>query len=129
MSRYAIWDKKSDIITPSMDVFTAEEWMERYPAARRDDVKIVCSGGQINGGVIGTLDQWIENYKTNGSGGYKCDFTGCETDQDYLDRIEQFEDFVNYNRPPSAEERIAAALEAQVMLSLPDVENDEEEEA
>ena len=127
MSKYAIWDKKSDIITPSMHVFTAEEWMEQYPAARRDDVKVVCGGGQINGSVIGTLDQWIDNYKNNPVGGYQCDFEGCETDQDYLDRIEQFENFVNNVKSgPTAEERIAAALEAQVMMALPDTNEEEE---
>ena len=128
MSRYAIWDKKSDIITPSMDVFTAEQWMERYPAARLENVKIVCGGGQINGSVIGTLDQWIEDKKNNPVGGFTCDFEGCVTDQDYLDRIEEFENFINsqHSTVISPEERIAAALEAQVMMALPDADDEEE---
>ena len=54
-----------------------------------------------------------ENAKKEG-----CDFSGCESDQDYLDAIEAFED--ERNKPstePTAEERIAAAMEYQNALA------------
>ena len=68
------------------------------------------------------MSKWspVENYAKKG-----CDFSTCETDQDYLDAIEAFEDSLNtvvVDTTPSAEERIAAALEAQVMMSLADEE-------
>ena len=55
-----------------------------------------------------------------------CDFTGCTTQQEHLDAIETFEDEMNKPKEEetvTAEERIAAALEAQVMMSLPDEES------
>jgi hypothetical protein len=42
-----------------------------------------------------------------------CDFSACETDQDYLDAIEAFEDEMNKpSTEPTPEERQAQALEA-----------------
>ena len=57
MQRYAIWDKKSNIITPIGEVLTPEQWIERYPAAGLDTVTVVCSAGEINGAFFGTLGQ------------------------------------------------------------------------
>lgn len=116
MSKYAIWDKVSPVITPIGTVFTAEQWIDKYPVAAIESIKIVCAGGEINGAFFGTLGQMIETYSKMG-----CDFSSCETDQDILDAIEAFEDALNsVPDEPTAEERIAAALEAQVMMSLPD---------
>lgn len=118
--RYKIWDKKSNIITPIGEVLTPEQWIKRYPIAGLDGVKMVVSGGVVNGAVLMEFTDTVENYKKKG-----CDFSACETDQDYLDAIEAFEDAqdtVVVPTGPSVEERIAAALEAQVMMSLPDEE-------
>ena len=112
MARYAIWDKQSPIITPVGEVFSAEQWKARYPVANIDSIKIVCGGGEINGSFFGTLNQMIETYKKN------CDFSECVTDQDYLDIIEAFEDFRNTpSNEPTAEDKIAAALEYQNMMN------------
>lgn len=120
MSRYAIWDKTSPIITPIGEVLTAEQWIARYPLAGLETIKPVCAGGEINGAFFGTLGQMTEMYTKMG-----CDFSTCETDQDILDAIEAFEDAVNTTSgEPTTDERIAAALEAQVMMSLPDEEDD-----
>ena len=116
MARYAIWNKKDPIITPIGEVLTADQWKARYPMAKLDTIKVVCAAGEINGAFFGTLGQMVEMYEKNG-----CDFSACETDQDKLDAIEAFEDAANTpSDEPSTDERIAAALEYQVMASLPD---------
>lgn len=113
MSRYAIWNKQDAIITPVGQVLTAEQWKERYPVANLDSIKIVCAGGEINGAFFGTLGSMVDMYTKQG-----CDFSACETDQDKLDAIEAFEDAKNTpSTEPTAEERIAAALEYQNLMS------------
>ena len=118
MSRYAIWNKQDPIITPIGEVLTAAQWKERYPVAALDSIKVVCAGGEINGAFFGTLGQMVEMYGNQG-----CDFSSCTTDEEKLASIEAFEEEMNKpNDMPSAEERIAAAMEYQVMASLPDAE-------
>ncbi len=118
MNRYAIWNKKDPMITPIGEVLTAEQWIERYPMAGLDSITVVCGGGEINGSFFGTLGQMVERYHSQG-----CDFTGCSTNEEKLAAIEAFEDAMNKpDDTPSAEERIAAAMEYQVMTTLPDVE-------
>lgn len=118
MSRYAIWNKESDVFVPTGQKFTADQWKEQYPIAMVETVKIVCSGGAINGGFFGVFDDMVEMYAKAG-----CDFSTCDTDQSYLDAIEAWEDSMNApSNEISTDERIAAALEAQVMMSMEDVE-------
>ena len=123
MSRYAIWDKQSPVITPTGKVFTAEAWIEKYPVARLDTVKVVCAGGEINGGFFGTLGQMIDMYSAQG-----CDFSECVTDQDYLDAIEAFETADHSDGESSTEERIAAALEYNNLLNSPVIHDDDPDE-
>ena len=121
MSKYAIWNKSDPILTPVGEVFTAEQWIERYPIAGIESITVVCGGGEINGAFFGTLGSMVEIYTKRG-----CDFSACETDQDKLDAIEAFEDAMNAPVDYiSTDERIAAALEAQVMMSMPDEETEE----
>ena len=116
MSRYTIWDKQSPIITPIGEVLTAEQWIQRYPVAGVSSIKVVCAGGEINGAFFGTLGQMVQMYEAQGA-----DFSACSTDDDKLAVIEAFEDAMNApSTEPTTEERIAAALEYQVMTSLPD---------
>ena len=116
MSRYAIWNKTDPIITPIGEVLTAEQWIRRYPVAGVPSVTVVCAAGEINGGFFGTLGQLEQIYGEQGA-----DFSACQTPEDRLAVIEAFEDALNTpSDEPSAEERIAAALEYQVMASLPD---------
>lgn len=116
--RYAIWNKKDPILTPVGEILTPEQWIERRPMAGLAHITVVCSAGEINGGFFGTLGQMVQQAESMG-----CDFTGCETDQDKLDAIEAFEDLMNApSDEPTTDERIAAALEYQVMASLPDEE-------
>lgn len=108
MARYAIWDKVSDVYVPTGARFTAEQWKAQYPIAELESIKVVCAGGELNGAFFGTLGSMVETYGKAG-----CDFSACETDQQYLDAIEAFEDEMNKpSTEPTAEERQAAALEA-----------------
>ena len=126
MNKYAIWDKQSPIITPIGEVLTAEQWIERYPVAGIDSITVICAAGEINGAFFGTLGQMVDMYTKMG-----CDFFDCITDQEKLDAIEVFEDIKEAEAKAAAEaaaneisteERIAAALEAQVLMSMPDEE-------
>ena len=115
--RYAIWDKTSDVITPIGEVFTAEQWKERYPVARLDRITVVCAAGEINGAFFGTLGNMVQMYADQGA-----DFSEAVTDEEKLAVIEVFENDRNSaaNAAPTAEERTAAALEFIAMSSLPD---------
>lgn len=116
MSKYAIWDKKSPVITPIGEVLTAEQWIQRYPVAGISSITVVCGAGEINGSFFGTLGQMVQMYEAQGA-----DFSACETAEDKLAVIEAFEDAMNTpSTEPTTDERIAAALEYQVMSSLPD---------
>ena len=116
MKRYAIWNKVDPVITPIGEVLTAEQWIERYPVAGLASITVVCAAGEINGAFFGTLGQMMQMYESQGA-----DFSACTTAEEKLEVIEAFEDAMNApNDDPTAEERIAAALEYQVMASLPD---------
>lgn len=118
MKRYAIWNKQDPILTPIGEVLTPEQWIERYPIAGVATVTVVCAAGEINGAFFGTLGQMKQMFEAQGA-----DFTDCTTNEEVLTVIEAFEDYLNTpSNEPSAEERIAAALEYQVMASLPDEE-------
>lgn len=122
MKRYAIWDKVSPILTPIGEVLTAAQWIERYPIAGVPSITVVCGAGEINGAFFGTLGQMVQMYEAQGA-----DFSACTTAEEKLEVIEAFEDVMNTpveNTEPTAEERIAAALEYQVMTSLPDEEEE-----
>lgn len=126
LKRYSIWDKVSPIITPVGEVFTPQQWIERYPVAGLDNIKIVCSAGEINGGFFGVLGQMIQMYENMGA-----DFSEAETDIEKLEVIEAFEDEMNRPVDPdmsTPEERIAAALEYNNMLNSPVVHDDDPDE-
>ena len=128
--RYAIWDKVSPVATPSGEVFSAQQWIDRYPIAGLGHVIVVCSKGDFNGAIFATLGQMIQMAENDG-----CDFSDCITDQEKLDRIEEFEDNkaakaaeAEANRIASEElnasslASIAASMEYQNMMTLPDEE-------
>ena len=117
--RYIIWDKISDVKVPTGKVFTAEQWKEKYPIANMEGVDIVCGGGTINGKIFAVYDDFVENWRNQ-----KCNFDGCVTKQDYLDRIEEFEDERNNQAVLDDNTRIADALEDLVVLNMPDVEEE-----
>ena len=130
MKRFRIWDKKSPIITPIGEVLSAEQWIERYPAAGLASVTVLCGAGEINGSVFATLGQTVREYENLG-----CDFSKCKTAEEMLAVMEAFDDAREASEIEAAEERkaqeelqiaslasIAASMEYQNLLTLEDVE-------
>lgn len=134
MKRYAIWNKKDNVITPSGKVYTAEEWMEQYPVAKLENVTVLCSRGTINGAVFGTLENLILQYEDMG-----VDFSSCKTPEEKLNLIEAFDDekaaerkaeeaakeadkVANDELTATSLASIAASMEYQNLLTLEDVE-------
>lgn len=124
MKRYSIWNKKDPVITPVGEVFTAEQWISRYPVAGLPTITVICAVGEVNGAFFGTLGQMVELYTSQG-----CVFDNCHTPEQKLAAIEAFEDAQEAEAKAAAiaaanaistDERIAAALEAQVMMAMPD---------
>ena len=111
--RYAIWDKQTPIITPIGEFLTPEQWIDRYPVAGVSSITVVCAAGEINGGYFGTLGQMVQMYEAQGA-----DFSACTNAEEKLEVIEAFEDLMNTpSDEPTAEERIAAAMEYQNALA------------
>ncbi|MGI6029753.1 MAG: hypothetical protein ACOX81_10175 [Candidatus Heteroscillospira sp.] len=106
MPKYAIWNKQDAIYTPVGEVFTAEQWLDRYGWASHPLAKPVVAGGLVNGAFMGELSQMKEMYAKMGA-----DFSACTTDEEILAVIEDYEDNPVVDDTPSAEERTAAALE------------------
>ena len=119
MARYKIWDREETIYTPSGAIFTAEEWIERHGWISNPKAIPVIADDLINGGLLSELNQMKKNAIAQGA-----TFEEGLSNEELLEAIEAFEDEMNTPKEAgvSAEERIAAALEAQVMMSLPDEE-------
>lgn len=130
MKRYAIWNKQDKIITVVGEVLTAEQWIERYPVAGEPNITVVCAAGECNGAYFGTLGQMVSRHESEG-----CDFSACKTDEEKLAVIEAFEDAraeaeaeaiaeakARENMQADSLVSIAASLEYQNMMTLPDVE-------
>lgn len=115
MPRYKIWDKQETIYTPSGEEFTPEQWLNRYPWAKRDGVKMVVSGELINGAFCGEFETMKHRAEKMG-----VTFTDGMTDEEVLVAIEEFELHPPGADQPSIEERTAAALEAQVLMAMPE---------
>ena len=107
--RYAIWNKKDMILTPIGEVLSPEQWISRYPIAGVESITVVCGAGEINGAFFGTLGQMVQMYEAQGA-----EFSEATTPEEKLEVIEAFEDAMN---APTAEERIAAAMEYQNALA------------
>lgn len=122
--RYQIWDRETPVITPTMEYFTPEAWMERYPAARVPGLTVVVGAGEINGSFMGTLGGMVSHFAALGA-----DFSGAETDEEKLEVIEAFEDAMAAgNGESTPEERIAAALEIANVRNMPTVNEDDPDE-
>jgi len=118
MSRkYQIWDHASNVITPSNEIFTPEMWSSRYPALCLEGATMVIAAGFYNGGLIGELSVMKKQAEQMGA-----TFDESLTGDSLLQAIEDFEDELAKGKDeisePTAEERIAAALEYQNMVSL-----------
>lgn len=116
MARYAIYDGKSDVITPSGATFTAKEWLDKFPWGRM--TKMIVGGGVINGSVALVFDDYVEQAKKRG-----CDLSDCTTDEEILAKIEEFEDNPPVVETYSAQDRIADALEDLAVQNMTDAED------
>lgn len=130
MSKYAIWNKKDNILTPIGEVLTPEQWIERYPIAGVENITVLCAAGEINGAFFGTLGSMVEMYEKEGA-----DFSACTTDEEKLAVIETFDEereqaekeastnaLANEELTATSLASIAASMEYQNMLTLEDVE-------
>ena len=115
MPRYKVYDKQESVYTPSGEEFTPEQWLNRYPWAKKDGVKMVVSGDLINGAFCGELESMKRRATNMG-----VTFTDDMTDEQVLAAIEDFELHPPGADQPSIEERTAAALEAQVLMAMPE---------
>ena len=111
--RYKIWDKQEPIYTPVGEMFTAEQWMNKWPWAKLPNTKCVISAGPINGAVMMEFGALVENYRRMG-----CQIDPATmTDEEILQAIEAFED-----NPPQApvtpEERAQAMEEYKSMVTI-----------
>jgi hypothetical protein len=110
--RYKIWDKQEPIYTPVGEVFTAQQWLDKWPWAKLPNTKCVISAGPINGAVMGEFSSFVEQYKKMG-----CPIDDAMTDEEILQAIEDFED--NPPEPePTIEERAIALEEFKAMATV-----------
>jgi len=124
MNRYQIWDKESPVYTHGgKGMYTAEEWKTMHPWTAIDGVNVVLAGGVINGALIENYADMVARYRQAGAV-----LDTAKAPADVLIDIEVFEDAQaaaqlaaaqEAANTPSADERIAAALELQNMLALP----------
>jgi hypothetical protein len=116
MAKYKIWDRETDLVTPIGEVLTPEQVFARYPASSLPNMKYIICDAPISMGVFMEFEATKEHYKSLG-----VPITDDMTDQEVLDAISDWEE--NPPAPePTAEERIAAMLEFQSMMMLPDDE-------
>lgn len=116
--RYQIWDKTSNIYTPVGEELTPEVWKSRYKWINNPITVPVVASGIFNGAFCGELSQMKAMCENQGAV-----FEEGLSNEELLQAIENFEDYLNTpSEEVSTDERIAAALEAQVMMSLPDEE-------
>ena len=122
--KYQVWDKESDVYTPDGSVFTPEEWTNTYKWINQPGAVMILQAGRTNGGICMEYDQWVDFYRQRGceiSDELKADPDAC------IDVIEAFEDLeqermMEAAQEPTAEERIAAAMEFQNVMALVDSE-------
>ena len=110
--KYKIWNRTDNLITPIGEVLAPEQVISRYPAAGVAGIKFIICDSPISMGVFMEFTQTKEHYRKLGA-----PITDDMTDQETLDAITFFEE--NPPAPePTAEERIAAAMEFQSMMML-----------
>lgn len=119
MAKYIFWDKQSDIYTLGKDrdtgkmQWTAEEYLnQKAPWAKNPNVKVIVAGGAINGLLFMEYEQTKAMYVNMGM-----EIPDGTTDEEVLALMEAW-DNRKPETTPDAEERIAAALEYQNLVSM-----------
>jgi hypothetical protein len=114
--KYKIWNKTDNLITPTGKVFTPQEIFAEYPASQVEGINYIIADQPINMTVFMEFEQTKNVYKSMGA-----NITDDMTKEEVLLAIQEFEE--NPPAPqPTAEERIASALEFQNLLAMPDEE-------
>ena len=116
MPKYKIWDRETSLVTPIGEVLTPGEVFARYPASGLANMKYIICDAPISMGVFMEFEATKEHYKRLGA-----PITDDMTDQEVLDAISYWEEHPP-EPAPTAEERIAAMLEFQSMMMLPNNE-------
>lgn len=116
--RYQIWDHTSNVVTPSGELFTPEQWLDRYPAYCVEGAVMILAKGFQNGALIDELSMMKARAEQMGA-----TFPEGLSNQETLEAIEAFEEELAAASAaaasePTAEERIAAAMEYQNMLAV-----------
>ena len=121
-NKYILWDKVSAVYTPGGTSYTAEEWINKYNWIKAPGAIPVMLAGVINGGFIGELNSMKRRCEQQGA-----TFDPSLSGQALLDAIEAWEDeraeaakqaAEEAANTPSAEERLAAAVEFQNLMNL-----------
>lgn len=111
--KYKIWNGLDTLITPIGEQLSPQEVSSKYPIFGVPGMKVVIVDSPINLKFYCEFEHMKEQYKLAGAS-----ITDNMTDQEVLDAITYFEE--NPPAPePSAEERMAAALEFQSMMMMP----------
>jgi hypothetical protein len=110
--KYKIWNKTDNLITPVGEVLTPSQVISKYPAAGIEGIKFIIADQPINMAVFMEFEATKNIYKQQG-----VQITDDMTDQEVLDAITAWEETPRV-ATPTAEERIAAAMEYQNLLSM-----------
>ncbi|MPM22552.1 hypothetical protein SDC9_69009 [bioreactor metagenome] len=122
MAGYKIWNKTDNLYTPAGTMYTPEQVFAQTPLAQTG--KFIICDAPVNMGVFMELDQTKATYKKlveerkAVSADSTCPvITDTMTDEEVCDAIYAFETEV-LAPPVTADERIAAAMEFQNLMSI-----------
>ena len=118
--RYKIWDRQETLITPTMEMLEPAQVFSQYPVSQLPAFKFVIADHPINMAVFMEFESTKQHYVQLG-----VEINEEMTEQEVLDAITAWEE-TPVQQSPSPEERIAAALEFQSLISLPDIAEEEE---
>lgn len=120
--KYKIWNKTDNMFTPSGEMFTAEQILRKYPLAKVE--KFIVCDAPINMGVFMEFEQTKAMYskmildtKAAHPDWAGQSITDSMTEQEVLNAISFWEEHPPLPLP-SSEERIAAAMEFQNIMSV-----------
>jgi hypothetical protein len=118
--RYKIWDRQETLVTPTMEILEPAQVFSQYPASLLPAFKFVIADQPINMAVFMEFESTKQHYAKLG-----VEFDEEMTEQEVLDAITAWEE-TPVQQIPSPEERIAAALEFQTLLNMPNFAEEEE---
>ncbi len=112
--RYELWDKQKTLYAPDGSEWTKERIEEQYVWVKNPEAKVIVTKGVISMAVFMEYETTKDSYKRLG-----LPITDGMSPEEVLEAIEYHEDHPDVQI--SLDERTAAALEALVMLGMPDI--------